>query len=261
MPIIVASVGETVAKVAAAASSPSSASPHRAQISAVTSGSTAASRLAEADQQDHDRHPEADRLAGAVARFGPGQFPERTAVLHRHPGRPQRLHRLVDPVQVGRVEGGGLHAEPDGDVGGLLVGGERSGVRVGRRGRGGAGRRQRALRREHVRELLEVGDGGGHLVRDGGERLVRVVQDDLCAVAARLRGVCLQHVQSVLGLGAGQREVVGVVAAVGVLEDLEPGERGHPQDEDGHEVPGAPFARVAQRTPAARGGIRPRAGL
>lgn len=45
MPIIVASVGETVAKVAVAASSPSSARPHRAQIRAVTSGSTAASRL------------------------------------------------------------------------------------------------------------------------------------------------------------------------------------------------------------------------
>ncbi|GGW08081.1 hypothetical protein GCM10010264_34140 [Streptomyces globisporus] len=71
----------------------------------------------------------------------------------------------------------------------------------------------------------------------------------------------LEDVEAVLGLGAGEREVVGVVAAVRVLEDLEAGERGHPQDEDGHEVPGAPLAGAAQRTPAARGGFRPRAGL
>ncbi len=87
------------------------------------------------------------------------------------------------------------------------------------------------------------------------------MQDDLGAVAARLGHVRLEDVEAVLGLGAGQGEVVGVVAAVRVLEDLEAGEGDRPQDEDDHEVPGAPRAGAVQYAPVARVGRAVGAGL
>ena len=81
--------------------------------------------------------------------------------------------------------------------------------------------------------------------------LVLVVQDDLAAVAAGRRVVLLQDVQALRGLHAREVEVVGVVAAVGPVQDLECREGDQPGDDDDDEVPGAPLAEPPQ--PARRG--------
>jgi hypothetical protein len=96
--------------------------------------------------------------------------------------------------------------------------------------------------------------------------LVLVVQDDLAAVAPGRRIVLLEDLQTVLGLYAGQREVVRIVAPEGPVEDLERGQRDEPGDDDDHEVPGTPLPQPPQHPLGSRPavpcvGFRGRHGL
>ena len=68
-------------------------------------GQTGRDHTAEADEQDDDRHREADQFAHPVVGGGPGQLAERPAVLDLGARRPQRLDGVVHAVEIARPRG------------------------------------------------------------------------------------------------------------------------------------------------------------
>ena len=196
-------------------------------------GQARSQHAAEAEQQHHDRHHDADQLGPAVLGFGPGGLAERAAVADRDPGRAGRGHRPVHLGDVAGAQGGRVLAEIDHVVGGPPV------------GRGGPGR-QRVARGQHVRQRADVRDRTLDRAALAGQGARTGTEHQLAAEPACLRLMLGQQRGAGLGGGARQREVVGVGPTERAVTDGHPGQHEHPEGHDRPGMTGAPAAKTAE---------------
>src|SRR6478752_7443807 len=179
-PIIVARVGDTVAKVVAAASSPSSPRPQTTQMRAVIRGSRAARRLPKPISSTRTATPKP--MASLTRSFAlgrassPSEPPYSTSAPADRSGRTAEStpSRYPEP----RLEGCSLNRTVMYAVFPSAESGPTSGPPV--------------LLGEHVGEFLQAADHRRHLAAQPAEGLVRVVHHHLAAVAAGRGGVFLQ---------------------------------------------------------------------
>ena len=154
-------------------------------------GQARGEHAAEAQQQHHDGHHDADQLGPAVLGFGPGRLAERAAVADGYPRGPRRGHRLVHLGDVAGAQGGRVLAEVDHVVGGPPV------------GRNGGGR-QRVARGQHVRQGPNLRDRTLDRAALAGQGTRADTEDQLPAQPACLRLMLLQQRGAGLGWGARQ---------------------------------------------------------
>ena len=196
-------------------------------------GQARGQHAAEAEQQHHDGHHDADQLRPAVLGFGPGGLAERAAVADRDPGRAGRGHRPVHLGDVTGAQGGRVLAEVDHVVGGPPV------------GRGGPGR-QRVARGQHVRQRPDVRDRTLDRAALAGQGARADTEHQLPAQPARLRLMLGQQRGAGLGRGARQREVVVVGPAERAVAEGHPGQHDHPEGHHRPGMAGAPAAKTAE---------------
>ncbi len=181
---------------------------------------TALSRSREHDQLDSTKRDGQaydlglQVLSLAPDRAGPG------AVLDLQAGLGRWRHRVVQLVQVTGVERVRVHAPADTRVRDRSVLGHRPASRRG----------ERADCLDDIRQLGHVGDRLVDRRLLGGDGAAPCVEHDLAAVTALLRECAVQHAKAGRGIAAGDRVIVDVIPAEGVLgaeqsaEDDDPGD-------------------------------------
>ena len=220
-PSSVATVGAVVGNVMTAASSPRNESPAPTLNRAEISGMTAA--MSEPNMNSSRSSAHARPISSDVrSEAGLADIARAAAVLHLQPGAVRRRHRIVELVQVRRVQGVRVRGPGHRRVGDRFVLGHRRGTLLA----------ERTDRLDHIRQLRDIGRGLVHrglLLR--GEGAVLGAVHDLTGVAALRAERVVQPVEAVQRLGAGDVVVVDVLTAGVVVADEQPAQDDHPDRE------------------------------